>query len=57
MKTNLRKVDKTIVLQIYYYLYHNENWTVNTLLYAQFSVQNYFIAKYYYGYVNLATKN
>jgi hypothetical protein len=49
MKTNLRKVDKTIVLQIYYYLYHNENWTVNTLLYAQFSVQNYFIAKYYYA--------
>jgi hypothetical protein len=31
----LRKVDKTIVLPIYYSLYHDENVIVNTLLYAQ----------------------
>jgi hypothetical protein len=31
----LWKVDKTIVLPIYYSLYHDENMTVNTLLYAQ----------------------
>ena len=31
----LRKVDKTIVLPIYYSLYHDGNVIVNTLLYAQ----------------------
>jgi hypothetical protein len=31
----LREVDKTILLPIYYSLYHDENVIVNTLLYAQ----------------------
>jgi hypothetical protein len=31
----MRKVDKTIVLPIYYSLYHDKNLTVKTLLYAQ----------------------
>ena len=31
----MRKVAKTIVLPIYYSLYHDKNLTVNTLLYAQ----------------------
>jgi hypothetical protein len=31
----MRKVDKTIVLPIYYSLYHDKNLNVKTLLYAQ----------------------